>query len=114
MTMEETKDGNGNIVPAKIFKRFDPTEPEPASPLPGVSMRVDDSDVIDRKITAGVHRGDMRATASVSALYHNIGTQYLEYEATDPRWPRNSGTYGECTDVTSDIIKALLRGYPSY
>ena len=31
--------------------------------------------------------------------------------ATDPRWPRNSGTYGERTDVTSDIIKELVRGY---
>jgi len=177
MTREGAKDENGNIVPSKIFKHFDPSEPEPKSPLPGVSMRVDDSDVIDRKITAGVYRGDMRAEAGISALYHNIGTQYLEYEAcqggvaipyslhtnpinigypdflgvgaavmgdgnfdlvydmadtdrkmmkaagqeimygpqvdiaTDPRWPRNSGTYGERPDITSGIIKELVRGY---
>lgn len=177
MHLEEAKDENGNIVPSKIFKRFDPDEPEPEAFLPGMSMRVDDSDILERKLTAGVYRGDMRADASMSALYHNIGTQYLEYEAcqggvaipyslhtnpinigypdflgvgaavlgdgncdfvyemaetdrkmmkaagqeimygpqvdiaTDPRWPRNSGTYGECPEITSDIIKALIRGY---
>ena len=81
MTREGAKDENGNIVPAKIFKRFDPNEAEPRSPLPGVSMRCDDSDVLVHKLTAGVYRGDMRAEAGVSALYHNIGTQMLEYEA---------------------------------
>lgn len=177
MTREGAKDENGNIVPAKIFKRYNPEEPEPKSPLPGVSMRCDDSDILTNKLTAGVYRGDMRAEAGVSALYHNLGTQYLEYEAcqggvaipysmhtnpinigypdflgvgaavmgdgnfdlvynmadtdrkmmkaagqhimygpqvdiaTDPRWPRNSGTYGECTDITSGIIKELVRGY---
>lgn len=177
MTREGAKDENGNIVPSKIFKRFDPSEPEPKSPLPGVSMRVDDSDVLEHKITAGVYRGEMRAEAGISAMYHNLGTQYLEYEAcqggvaipyslhtnpinigypdflgigaavmgdgnfdlvynmaetdrkmmkaagqeimygpqvdiaTDPRWPRNSGTYGECPEITSGIIKELVRGY---
>ena len=177
MTREEAKDENGNIIPSKVFKRFDPTEPEPKSILPGVSMRVDDSDILVHKLAAGVYRGDMRAEAGMSALYHNVATQYLEYEAcqggvaipyslhtnpinigypdflgigaavmgdgnfdliynmadtdrkmmkaagqeimygpqvdiaTDPRWPRNSGTYGECTDITSGIIKELVRGY---
>ncbi len=177
MTREEAKDGRGNIVPAKIFKHYNPEEPEPKSPLPGISMRCDDSDLLERKLTAGVYRGGMKAEAGVSALYHNIGTQFLEHEAckggvaipysmhtnpinigypdflgigaavmgdksydivyemadtdrkmmkaagqnimygpqvdiaTDPRWPRNSGTYGECTDVTSGIIKELVRGY---
>lgn len=177
LTAEEATDENGNIVPGRIFKHHDPSEPEPKSPLPGVSMRCDDSDVLERKITAGVYRGDMRAEAGVSALYHNIGTQMLEYEAsrghaaipysmhtnpinigypdflgigaavmgdgnfdlvyqmadtdrkmmkaagqnimygpqvdiaTDPRWPRNSGTYGESTEITSGIIKELVRGY---
>ena len=175
--VEDAKDENGNIVVSKVYKRFDPTEPEPPSMLPGMSMRVDDSDVLVRKITAGVYRSDMRADASMSALYHNIGTQMLEYEAcnggvaipysyhtnpinigypdflgvgaavmgdgnydlvynmadtdrkmmkaaglnimygpqvdiaTDPRWPRNSGTYGERPEVTSGIIKELVRGY---
>ncbi len=31
--------------------------------------------------------------------------------ATDPRWPRNSGTYGERPDVTAGIIDALVDGY---
>ena len=31
--------------------------------------------------------------------------------ATDPRWPRTNGTYGERTDVTSDITEALIKGY---
>ena len=31
--------------------------------------------------------------------------------ATDPRWPRNSGTYGERPEVTSGIITALVEGY---
>lgn len=177
LTREGAKDEAGKIVPGKIFKRFDPEEPEAPTPLPGVSTRVDDSDVLERKITAGVYRGDMRAEAGVSALYHNIGTQMLEYEAcrggvaipyslhtnpinigypdflgmgaaalgegsfdfvyqmadtdrrmmkaagqnvmygpqvdvaTDPRWPRNNGTYGERTDITSGIVRELVRGY---
>lgn len=30
---------------------------------------------------------------------------------TDPRWPRNSGTYGERPDITAGIIDALVDGY---
>ncbi len=177
MTREGAKDENGNIIPAKVYKRFDPEEVLPPSPLPGVSMRVDDSDLLERKLAAGVYRGDMRAEAGMAALYHNMGTQYVEYEAcqggvaipysmhtnpinigypdflgmgaavmgdgnydlvyemadtdrkmmkacglnimygpqvdvsTDPRWPRNSGTYGERPDVTAGITKELVRGY---
>ncbi len=177
MTREGAKDENGNIIPAKVYKRFDPEEKMPPSPLPGVSMRVDDSDLLEHKLAAGVYRGDMRAEAGMAALYHNMGTQYVEYEAcqggvaipysmhtnpinigypdflgmgaavmgdgnfdlvyemadtdrkmmkacglnimygpqvdvsTDPRWPRNSGTYGERPDITSGITKELVRGY---
>ena len=177
MTRESAKDENGNLVPAKIFKRFDPDEPAPRGILPGVSMKVDDSDVLDKKLAAGVYRGEMRAEAGVAALYHNLGTQYAEYEAcqggvaipyslhtnpinigypdflgfgaaclgegnfdmvyqmadtdrkmmkacglnimygpqvdvsTDPRWPRNSGTYGERPDITTGITRELVRGY---
>ncbi len=177
MTRKEAEDENGNIIPSKIYKHYDPSEPEPKSILPGLSMRVDDSDVLERKVTGGVYRGDMRAEAGVSALYHNIGTQMLEYEAckggvaipyslhtnpinigypdflgigaavmgdgnfdlvynmaetdrkmmkaagqeimygpqvdiaTDPRWPRNSGTYGECPEITAGIVRELVRGY---
>ncbi|MBQ8092958.1 MAG: glycoside hydrolase family 3 C-terminal domain-containing protein [Clostridia bacterium] len=32
---------------------------------------------------------------------------------TDPRWPRNNGTYGERPDVTAGIITALVDGYQS-
>lgn len=177
MTQEGAKDQQGHIVPSKIFKRYDPTEPEPRSILPGVSMRVDDSQVLENKLTAGVYRGEMRAEAGVAALYHNLGTQYVEYEAcqggvaipyslhtnpinigypdflgfgaavmgdgnfdmvyemadtdrkmmaacglhimygpqvdvsTDPRWPRNSGTYGERPEITAGITRELVRGY---
>ena len=177
MTREGAKDEKGNIVPGKVFKHYDPTEPEPRSILPGVSMRVDDSQVVENKLTAGVYRGEMRAEAGVAALYHNIGTQYVEFEAcqggvaipyslhtnpinigypdflgfgaavmgdgnfdmvyemadtdrkmmkacglnimygpqvdvsTDPRWPRNSGTYGERPDITAGITRELIRGY---
>ena len=177
MTREGAKDENGNIAPGKIFKRYDPTEPEPKGILPGVSMRVDDADVLEHKLAAGVYRGEMRAEAGVAALYHNIGTQMVEYEAcqggvaipyslhtnpinigypdflgfgaavmgdgnydivyemadtdrkmmaacglnimygpqvdvsTDPRWPRNSGTYGERPDITAGITRELVRGY---
>ena len=31
--------------------------------------------------------------------------------ATDPRWPRNNGTYGELPEVTSAIITELVDGY---
>ena len=177
MTREGAKDENGNIVPSKIFKKYDPSEEIPKGILPGLDNRVDDAQVIDMKLTAGVYRGEMRAEAGVAALYHNLGTQYVEHEAcqggvaipyslhtnpinigypdflgfgaavmgdgnfdivydmaqtdrkmmaacglnimygpqidvsTDPRWPRNSGTYGERPEVTSGIIKELVRGY---
>ena len=177
MTREGARDENGNIVPAKIFKRYDPTEPIPKGILPGLDNRVDDGQVLEQKLTAGVYRGEMRAEAGVAALYHNLGTQYVEYEAcqggvaipyslhtnpinigypdflgfgaavmgdgnfdivrqmaqtdrkmmaacglhimygpqvdvsTDPRWPRNSGTYGERPDITAGITRELVRGY---
>ena len=177
MTLEGAKDENGNIVPSQIFKKYDPSEPLPKGILPGLDLRVDDGQVIDMKLTAGVYRGEMRAEASVAALYHNLGTQYVEHEATqggvaipyslhtnpinigypdflgfgaavmgdgnfdivhdmaqtdrkmmaacglnimygpqidvstDPRWPRNSGTYGERPEITSGIIRELVRGY---
>ena len=177
MTREGAKDEKGNIVPGKIFKRYNPDEPVPPGILPGLDNRVDDGQVLDNKLTAGVYRGEMRAEAGVAALYHNLGTQYVEYEAcqggvaipyslhtnpinigypdflgfgaavmgdgnfdivydmaqtdrkmmaacglnimygpqvdvsTDPRWPRNSGTYGERPEITAGITKELIRGY---
>lgn len=177
MTREGAKDENGNIVPSKIFKRYDPSEPIPKGILPGLDNRVDDGQVLEQKLTAGVYRGEMRAEAGVAALYQNLGTQYVEYEAcqggvaipyslhtnpinigypdflgmgaaclgngnfdmvyemaetdrkmmsacglnimygpqvdvsTDPRWPRNSGTYGERPEITAGITRELVRGY---
>ena len=176
-TREGAKDESGNIVPSKIFKKYDPSEPIPKGILPGLDNRVDDAQVLENKLTAGVYRGEMRAEAAVAALYHNLGTQYVEYEAcqggvaipyslhtnpinigypdflgfgaaclgdgnfdmvynmaetdrkmmsacglhimygpqvdvsTDPRWPRNSGTYGERPDITAGITRELVRGY---
>lgn len=177
MTRDGAKDESGNIVPGKIFKRFNPDEPIPAGILPGLDNRVDDAQVLENKLTAGVYRGEMRAEAGVAALYHNLGTQYVEHEAcqggvaipysmhtnpinigypdflgfgaavmgdgnfdmvyemaetdrkmmaacglnimygpqvdvsTDPRWPRNSGTYGERPEITAGITRELVRGY---
>ncbi len=179
MTREGAKKPDGSFDPAKVYKRFDPNEPEMKNPLPGfnMSMKADDSDILERKVPAGVYRGDMRAEAAMIALYHNIGTQYGEYEAcqggaavpyslhtnpinigypdflgmgaavmgdgnfdlvyemadtdrkmmaacglhimygpqidvsTDPRWPRNSGTYGERPEITAGIAAELVRGY---
>lgn len=177
MTREGAKDENGNIVPSKVFKRYDSSEPIPKGILPGLDNRVDDGQVLEQKLTAGVYRGEMRAEAGMAALYHNLGTQYVEYEAcqggvaipyslhtnpinigypdflgmgaacmgdgnfdmvyqmaetdrkmmsacglnimygpqvdvsTDPRWPRNSGTYGERPEITAGITRELVRGY---
>ena len=176
-TREGAKNEQGEIVPAKVFKRYDPSEPIPKGILPGLDNRVDDAQVLENKLAAGVYRGEMRAEAGVAALYHNLGTQYVEYEAcqggvaipysmhtnpinigypdflgfgaavmgdgsydivyemaqtdrkmmaacglnimygpqvdvsTDPRWPRNSGTYGERPDITAGITRELVRGY---
>ena len=177
MTREGAKDENGNIVPSKVFKRYDSSETIPKGILPGLDNRVDDGQVLEQKLTAGVYRGEMRAEAGMAALYHNLGTQYVEYEAcqggvaipyslhtnpinigypdflgmgaacmgdgnfdmvyqmaetdrkmmsacglnimygpqvdvsTDPRWPRNSGTYGERPEITAGITRELVRGY---
>lgn len=177
LTREEAMDENGNIVPSKIFKRYNPDEPVPPGILPGLDNRVDDGQVLQNHLTAGVYRGEMRAEAGVTALYQNLGSQYVEYEAchggvaipyslhtnpinigypdflgfgaavmgdgsfdmiyqmadtdrkmmaacglnimygpqvdvsTDPRWPRNSGTYGERPEITAGITRELVRGY---
>ena len=168
---------DGKLEMSKIYKHHDPDEKPIPGPLPGMTMSIDDADVLDKHITAGVYRGDMHCEAGMVALYHNAGTQMLEYEAckggvaipyslhtnpinigypdslgigaavlgdgnadfvyemadtdrkmmkaeglhimygpqvdvaTDPRWPRTNGTYGERTDVTSDITEALVKGY---
>ena len=168
---------DGKLEMSKIYKHHDPDEKPIPGPLPGMTMSIDDADVLDKHITAGVYRGDMHCEAGMVALYHNAGTQMLEYEAckggvaipyslhtnpinigypdslgigaavlgdgnadfvyemadtdrkmmkaeglhimygpqvdvaTDPRWPRTNGTYGERTDVTTDITEALIKGY---
>lgn len=168
---------DGKLEMSKIYKHHDPDEKPIPGPLPGMTMSIDDADVLDKHITAGVYRGDMHCEAGMVALYHNAGSQMLEYEAckggvaipyslhtnpinigypdslgigaavlgdgnadfvyemadtdrkmmkaeglhimygpqvdvaTDPRWPRTNGTYGERTDVTSDITEALIKGY---
>ena len=79
MTREEARDENGSIVPARIFKRYNPDEPTPKGILPGLDNRVDDGQVLENKLAAGVYRGEMRAEAAMAALYHNLGTQYVEY-----------------------------------
>ena len=176
-TRAEAAGADGKPEFGKIYKHHDPDEKPIPGPLPGMSMSIDDADVLDKHITAGVYRGDMRCEAGMVALYHNAGTQMLEYEAckggvaipyslhtnpinigypdslgigaavlgdgstdlvyemaetdrkmmkaeglhimygpqvdvaTDPRWPRTNGTYGERPDLTSDITEALIKGY---
>ena len=177
LTRAEAAGADGKPEFGKIYKHHDPDEKPIPGPLPGMTMSIDDADVLDKHITAGVYRGDMHCEAGMVALYHNAGTQMLEYEAckggvaipyslhtnpinigypdslgigaavlgdgnadfvyemadtdrkmmkaeglhimygpqvdvaTDPRWPRTNGTYGERTDVTSDITEALIKGY---
>lgn len=176
-TRAEAAGADGKPEFGKIYKHHAPDEKPIPGPLPGMTMSIDDADVLDKHITAGVYRGDMHCEAGMVALYHNAGTQMLEYEAckggvaipyslhtnpinigypdslgigaavlgdgnadfvyemadtdrkmmkaeglhimygpqvdvaTDPRWPRTNGTYGERTDVTSDITEALIKGY---
>ena len=176
-TRAEAAGADGKPEFGKIYKHHDPDEKPIPGPLPGMTMSIDDADVLDKHITAGVYRGDMHCEAGMVALYHNAGTQMLECEAckggvaipyslhtnpinigypdslgigaavlgdgnadfvyemadtdrkmmkaeglhimygpqvdvaTDPRWPRTNGTYGERTDVTSDITEALIKGY---
>ena len=47
LTREAAKDEKGNIVPAKIFKRYDPSAPPTPGILPGFDMRVDDGQVLE-------------------------------------------------------------------
>lgn len=176
-TRAEAAGADGKPEFDKIYKHHDPDEKPIPGPLPGMTMSIDEADVLDKHITAGVYRGDMHCEAGMVALYHNAGTQMLEYEAckggvaipyslhtnpinigypdslgigaavlgdgnadfvyemadtdrkmmkaeglhimygpqvdvaSDPRWPRTNGTYGERTDVTSDITEALIKGY---
>lgn len=177
-THAEAAGADGKLEMSKIYKHHDPDEKPIPGPLPGMTMSIDDADVLDKHITAGVYRGDMHCEAGMVALYHNAGTQMLEYEAckggvaipyslhtnpinigypdslgigaavlgdgnadfvyemadtdrkmmkaeglhimygpqvdvaTDPRWPRTNGTYGERTDVTSDITESPHQGLP--
>ena len=72
---------DGKLEMSKIYKHHDPDEKPIPGPLPGMTMSIDDADVLDKHITAGVYRGDMHCEAGMVALYHNAGTQMLEYEA---------------------------------
>ncbi len=176
-TIAEATQEDGTLDTRKIFTRYDPDFVPPKSILPGVKMHCDDADILDKKLAAGVYRGDMRCDASMAAIYHNFATQMVEGEAcqggvaipysmhtnpinigypdflgfgaaclgdgnfdmvyemadtdrkmmkacglnimygpqvdvsTDPRWPRNSGTYGERPDITAGITRELVRGY---
>ncbi len=176
-TVAEATREDGSLDTKKIFIRYDPDYVAPPSILPGVKMHCDDADILDKKLAAGVYRGDMRCDASMAAIYHNFATQMVEGEAlnggvaipysmhtnpinigypdflgfgaavmgdgnfdmvyqmadtdrkmmkacglhimygpqvdvsTDPRWPRNSGTYGERPEITAGITRELVRGY---
>ncbi len=178
LTRKEATDDDGNLQMNKIVTHHNPDENEGnTAGVLGMRAICDDNDIINKKITAGVYRQDMRADASMTALYHNAATEMLEHEAceggvaipytlhtnpinigypdqlgigaavigdgsaelvhdmadtdrkmmkaaglnvmygpqvdvsTDPRWPRISGTYGECVDITSDITTELVKGY---
>lgn len=173
----EATDENGNVIVGKVMPAKGSPEALNAPSFLGMESSIDDSNILEKKLTAGVYRLDMAADASMVALYHNVATQMLEHEAcqggvaipfslhtnpinigypdqlgigaavlgdgsadlvfnmadtdrkmmkaagldimygpqvdvaTDPRWPRISGTYGECVDATSAITDALIRGY---
>ena len=80
-TRAEAAGADGKPEFGKIYKHHDPDEKPIPGPLPGMTMSIDDADVLDKHITAGVYRGDMHCEAGMVALYHNAGTQMLEYEA---------------------------------
>ncbi len=174
--MAKKEDGSYDF--SKIYRIHDPSAPPIPSPLPDVNMNVDTDDVLVKKTTAGVYRGDLFMESGMTVLYNNCGCQMLEYEAvqgngvaipytlhtnpltigypdylgigaavlgdgnadlvyemavadrkimkaaglnvmygpqvdvaSDPRWPRNAGTYAEDPQVVSQIIQELIRGY---
>ena len=80
-TRAEATNAEGKLELGKIYKHHNPDEKPMPGPLPGMTISIDDSHVLEKHIAAGVYRGDMRCEAGMVALYHNAGTQMLEYEA---------------------------------
>ena len=80
-TRAEATNAEGKLELGKIYKHYNPGEKPMPGPLPGMTVSIDDSHVLEKHIAAGVYRGDMRCEAGMVALYHNAGTQMLEYEA---------------------------------
>ena len=80
-TRAEATNAEGKLELGKIYKHHNPGEKPMPGPLPGMTVSIDDSHVLEKHIAAGVYRGDMRCEAGMVALYHNAGTQMLEYEA---------------------------------
>lgn len=58
-TRAEAAGADGKPEFGKIYKHHDPDEKPIPGPLPGMTMSIDDADVLDKHITAGVYRGDM-------------------------------------------------------
>ena len=58
-TRAKAVDENGKLVMSKIFKHHDPSEKPMAGPLPGMTISIDDDNVLKDHIAAGVYRGDM-------------------------------------------------------
>lgn len=79
---EDALDANGNVEFGKVILRHDPNAKQEGPTVFGMSMKCDDEDLTDKLIAGGVYRADMRADASMVALYHNAATQILENEAT--------------------------------
>ena len=79
--VEDALDENGNVIVGKVMPAKGSPEADNMPSFLGMKAGGDDGDILDKKLAAGVYRMDMGADASMIALYHNVATQMLEYEA---------------------------------
>ena len=62
-TRAEATNAEGKLELGKIYKHHNPGEKPMPGPLPGMTVSIDDSHVLEKHIAAGVYRGDMRCEA---------------------------------------------------
>ena len=64
-TRAEATNAEGKLELGKIYKHHNPGEKPMPGPLPGMTVSIDDSHVLEKHIAAGVYRGDMRCEAGI-------------------------------------------------
>ena len=67
-TRAEATNAEGKLELGKIYKHHNPGEKPMPGPLPGMTVSIDDSHVLEKHIAAGVYRGDRRCEAAMEAL----------------------------------------------